>query len=305
VLFNLDLKSPKVSSLDHLFSHPPQVNTVYDAGNPYKCVLKSPPKHQWALARIIVFQCDGGQQLKNLLTHYGQVLPYDSIVIIDHKGQDNATVALMNQYSNDGVHVWRCDGEWKHKSFMWDFVINSYKAASDFVFLLDINELVTVIHRDENEETIEWNQIDFFNVLDKLGREGKSFKMESASPIPPECPINMEGKHNASIMYPPSGYTGEMCQIKYIKRKHREKRRDCYDKSFVRGENHYSTDTGNHDGKTQSHRGVRRSSCFNNPEAYFKLHYEAPNLLLLHVQALSFSTWLVHGLRGVATYGFN
>jgi len=124
VHFDLDLKSPKnsSSSLDHLFSHPLQHDTVYNAENPYQCILQSSSKHQWALARIIVFQQDGGEQLKNLLTHYGQVLPYDSIVVIDHQGQDGATAALLNEYSLYGVHVWRCEGKWKHKSFMCNFV---------------------------------------------------------------------------------------------------------------------------------------------------------------------------------------
>jgi hypothetical protein len=53
------------------------------------------------------------------------------------------------------------------------------------------NSLRTVIHQEDQGEsssqnkTLEWNQNSlFFRALDKLGKDGKSFKMEMATPIP-------------------------------------------------------------------------------------------------------------------------
>lgn len=180
-----------------------------------------------------------------------------------------------------------------------------YKSKSEFLFPLDVDELITVIRRDETDEmneTIEWNKVDFLDALDKLGDEGKSFKMETADPVPADCGTSTQDylqDNNTSTLSPKPmilGYTGEMCHVKHAKRKGKQ----CMDKSFVRGKDYFTTDTGNHHMRTRNHK-YTGLMCSEGLSGLF----ERSDLLLLHVQSLGFSTWLVHGLRGSADYGFN
>jgi hypothetical protein len=140
-----------------------------------------------------------GQQLHNLLIHYSQVLPYDSIVLIDHQGRkdDAITAKLLTKYSQYGVHVALEVGAMETGTARDETHVGllSFRATSRhlnfFFHSMWTNSLRTVIHQEDQgesssqNETLEWNQNSlFFRPLDKLGKDGKSFKMEMATPIP-------------------------------------------------------------------------------------------------------------------------
>jgi hypothetical protein len=168
--------------------------------------------HQHALARIVVFQRDGGAQLADLMAHYSQVLEnMDAIILIDHQGTDPITASLLQQYDRMGAHIWRCDGPWKDKATMWTNVVGVYAKDSDFIFPLDVDELLAIkqplkINNNNNNntetvlptpqsETLVWNKDAFVSALNRsaLKSDGRAFKIETyqALPVPFDCPTSI------------------------------------------------------------------------------------------------------------------
>jgi hypothetical protein len=60
-------------SMDHLFSHVPQYDTIYNVSNPFSMFPSITSQTSMGclwLAAIVMFQRNGGQQLQNRLIHY-------------------------------------------------------------------------------------------------------------------------------------------------------------------------------------------------------------------------------------------
>lgn len=90
----------------------------------YSCVSKSPHSFNHTLARFIIFQRDLGPKLQDLVAHYTSAVPYeDSMVIIDHEGEDQTTEMNLKHYASRGAHIWRCEGSFDYKPEMWSGIV--------------------------------------------------------------------------------------------------------------------------------------------------------------------------------------
>ena len=110
----------------------------------------------------------------------------ENIVIIDHQSDrslaESHTALLLDKYNSLGFDIWACDGSSNYKEQMWSEIIHQYKEASEFVFPLDVDELIAVKtvrklvqnetdHQNFNHKEMEelsWNTEDFRNALIKL-----------------------------------------------------------------------------------------------------------------------------------------
>lgn len=292
-----------------MFSQPPPQPTeptivhTRNRQDPCTCRLQSQPSHQWALARIIVFQKNGARQLQTQITHYLHVLPADAIVVIDH-GSDprGSTAVLLNQLAAMGVHVWSCEGAWEHKDKMWSAVTNVYTASSEFVFPVDVDELITIPEQHDHTggSGLLWDISNFYRVLSNLPDNAKAYKMEHAEPVPADCAYHPEVDDVGS---------SSVCQLTHVNRRLAD-RWGCTDKTFARGRDFLETDTGNHFLMTEH---VRKKLPKGKPAYYAQYgckeeglaaYYDTADLVLLHLQKTAFSDWLVHGLRGASSRGF-
>jgi hypothetical protein len=286
--------------------------------------------HQHTLARIVVFQRDGGTQLADLMAHYSQVLEMDEIVLIDHQGNDPFTASLLQQYDSMGAHIWRCDGPWKDKGTMWTDVVLVYANDSDFIFPLDVDELLAIKQQKINStdtktlptpqsENLVWNKDAFVSALNRsaLKSDGRAFKIETyhALPVPFDCPIlgtmdmptssPNDERHHLPVT------KGNLCRIGYLNRpaipeidprklqlvrrfQSAPHRLSCDDKCFSVGKNFYKTDKGNHHLLTHTHNNVKTwVKC----KGYTLDYYLDSDFVMIHVQSISFESWFQHGLR--------
>lgn len=256
------------------------------------CILQTTPKHAKVSARVILFQRDGRDQLRDFVTHYTRVLPYDSLVILDHQGGDEYTASLLQQYGKLGAHIWRCTGDFKRKAEMWTHVTRIYARDSGMVFPVDVDELLTV---RVDEHNLEWNGPVFQKAIGNLARDGRPFKMNWMESVPSECHVHMESVELATHG---STYTSDMCDIQFVKKREV----GCMDKTFARGRDFYNTDTGNHYGGTNKYPKLKLQDCL---DKGLENIYQVSNLTLIHLKEKTFEDWLVHGMRGATDRGFH
>jgi Glycosyl transferase family 2 len=268
----------------------------------YECALQTPPKHAKTLARVILFQRDGRNQLRDFVTHYTKALPYNSLVIMDHEGSDDYTQSLLKDYGAMGAHIWRCKGSFKAKAIMWTQVTRVYAPDSGFVFPVDVDELLAVQSEQQQQQVVglEWSTESLKGALAKLSRSGKPYKMNWIESVPSECHVHMphtqvqlrKAAEDEGI------YASDMCDIQFVK----TKEVGCMDKTFARGIQFFKTDTGNHYGGTRKHPMLSKALC---DEKGLTNVYEMSTLALIHLKEKTFEDWLVHGLRGATDRGFH
>jgi hypothetical protein len=264
----------------------------------YECSLQTPAKHAKTFARVILFQRDGRNQLRDFVTHYTKVLPYNSLVIMDHEGSDDYTQSLLKDYGMMGAHIWRCKGSFKAKALMWTQITRIYAPDSGFVFPVDVDELLAV--QSETQDGYEWSTASFKAALAKLSRSGRPYKMNWVESVPSECHAHMpptqvklrKAAEDEGI------YASDMCDIQFVK----TKEVGCMDKTFARGIQFFKTDTGNHYGGTRKSPNLTKALC---DEKGLTNVYEISTLALIHLKEKTFEDWLVHGLRGATDRGFH
>ena len=277
------------------------------------CVLRSNHTRRDALVRIVVFQKDGGMQLENLLIHYLQAVRYDEIVIVDQQGVDPMTTAIAQQYVNKGVHLWRCNGSMKEKGEQWSEVIAVYKNDSQYIFPVDVDELLAIRTNYEPGESfgpalsnLDWNRKALEKELSNLpASEGKPNKTLDAKPIPLDChvhgvPVLLEEEEkqvgHLQSQQQLTQHAGPLCKIKGMYRNSRKAKSGCFEKIFFRAKDFQFTDIGNHHGH------VKYTDC---KKMGVEATYVLTNFVLVHFQVTSFSDWLLHALRLAADKGFN
>ena len=264
------------------------------------CHLASTAHVQQSTVRIIIFQRDSGTQLLRALRHYSEVLPPSSIVIIDHLGDDSYTASVINSYAILGVHVWRCVGQFvKRKAMLWSEVIKVYSPYSDFVFPVDVDELLTV---KGDADVLEWSSHALRAALAELSDTGKPFKMQWASSVPHDCPISVIDNARVRIEL------SEFCLIRFLSKSGL----DCQSKCFARGKDFIETHQGNHLILTTGYRnrssqaGLESKGRFAcSQERLADLYEVNTRFVLAHIQQLNFGQWVSHVLRGATDYQFN
>ena len=302
------------------FSRPPDIatypiiltsNTTHPEG-PTTCELKTKPIHRWSMARIIVFQKNGNKHLQTLLLHYLHVLPPDAIAVIDHDSTDSMTMSLLSMYGDLGVHVWHCSGPFDWKWLMWSMVTHAYANFSEFVFPVDVDELIAVTGDPFGDADVpfSWNANSFYRALTFMNETGRTAKMETLIPLPHDCHFLPRDSNN-SVRSNVSFFPSPVCSFQHAIRRPLEARWGCMDKSFSRGRDFVQTDTGNHFLVTHwttkqfaQYRKIRRREQYNvvgmchamGVDAWF----DTSPLGLVHVQTMELADWLVHAFRGAA-----
>jgi len=301
------------------------------------------------LATLIVFQSNGASQLQNFMAHHTSVVGTEHVVIVDHQSDrtlaDLETVALLENYNILGSDIWQCDGSFNYKGKMWSEVIHQYTHSSEFVFPLDVDELITVKVKkgiqaagtwDQYEdEILSWNANDFSNSLDALPDSEKPFKFEQGDVLPADCGdpydkwqyYDREGKLRGVAINNTSVYSTTMIS-QYAKRPIQEvkyagrgtaRSAQSSDKVFMRSKDFSQTDKGNHFGATHkySKRAVQNESRLKNITTHVPGKGErnetvklagkdqTSGLFLLHLQALNFEEFLMHALRGASDMNYN
>mmetsp|Transcript_18437 Transcript_18437/g.20662 ORF Transcript_18437/g.20662 Transcript_18437/m.20662 type:complete len:472 (-) Transcript_18437:195-1610(-) len=300
------------------------------------------------LATLVVFQSNGANQLQNFMAHHTRVVGTEYVVIVDHQSErtlaDLETAALLEKYNLLGSDIWQCDGSFNYKGKMWSEVIHQYTHSSEFVFPLDVDELITVKVKkgiqaagtwDQYEdEILSWNANDFSNSLDALPDSEKPFKFEQGDVLPADCgdPYDKwqyyvgQKLHGVAInktsVYPTTTISqyveGPLQKVKYAGRSMHKKAR-CIGKAFMRGKDFNQTDKGNHIGATHkySFRDVEDGCLKKNITTHIPGKGEktetvglpgkgqTSGLFLLHLNALNFEEFLMHALRGASDMNFN
>jgi hypothetical protein len=305
----------------------------------FQCVLQTRPFHQWSLARIVVFQRNGGKQLSAFMTHYLHVLPPDAVVIVDHESDPHSTTvrSLLPYYASLGVHIWKCEGDYEHgRATMWSMVSSVYQWDSAFLFPTDIDELVTVVkpsaswssplQKDKARISLEWDTTSFYASLAGLLNKtsGKPFKMLFAEPIPGDCPVadamgtGSSVQDTANDSSPSEVHSNQrhrflspVCELSHILfDASRLKPFGCLHKCFARGNDFVQTDMGNHVLVTQRTVDVAPAKkptynvAKNCEKDGLEAWFETSNLLLLHMQKLEFADWMLHYIRGASMHGY-
>ena len=285
--------SPNNPLLDSLPRDPslnPLVSQTFDGGT---CFRETYHANQWAYARIIVFQRDGGLKLI--------VLDPNSIVVINHKGVDPYTKKVLTAYGKQGVHVWNCTGPWQSKALMWSAVTRAYGNSSRFVFPLDLDEYLITFQNNSTYHELEWSQKALYDALHQLeinidAAKGRPFKLYMYDPVPRDCVASYQHSKDVDM--------DNSCRLKFVQsRAHK-----CLLKTFCRGPDFVGTDTGNHFGGTVRHPNhtAIKETCFSERGLFFKKVFsKAQNLALLHLSEVTFEDWLTHILRGAGDYDFN
>lgn len=270
----------------------------------YSCVSKSPHSFNHTLARFIIFQRDLGPKLQDLVAHYTSAVPYDSMVIIDHEGEDQTTEMNLKHYASRGAHIWRCEGSFDYKPEMWSGIVGHYKEKSDFVFPIDGDEYMAVLRRDGDTQSLHWTYEDLrreLMYLQKVGKMALPFKTLRSIPIPSDC--NMEDHPGKALMkgrvHDDSVGVGlapsPMCQIKYTAS---DLRHYCYNKCFYRGDECTEVDKGNHGIEKclwpcSDEYGFSRDPSEVCPiEPSVNATFNLSNLTLLHLQSNEFSDFV-------------
>mmetsp|Transcript_622 Transcript_622/g.745 ORF Transcript_622/g.745 Transcript_622/m.745 type:complete len:474 (+) Transcript_622:83-1504(+) len=300
------------------------------------------------LATLIVFQSNGASQLQNFMAHHTSVVGTEHVVIVDHQSDrtlaDLETVALLENYNILGSDIWQCDGSFNYKGKMWSEVIHQYTHSSEFVFPLDVDELITVKVKkgilgasawDQYEdEILSWNANDFSNSLDALPDSEKPFKFEQGDVLPADCgdPYDKwqyyvgQKLHGVAInktsVYPTTTISqfakGPIHKVKYAGRRTGRSAR-CIGKAFMRGKDFNQTDKGNHIGATHNYssRDVQDGCWYKNISTHVPGKGEqnetvklpgkgqTSGLFLLHLNALNFEEFLMHALRGASDMNYN
>jgi hypothetical protein len=163
---------------------------------------------------------------------------------------------------------------------------------SGMVFPVDVDEMLTVQVGDDH---LEWALPVFQKAIGSLAKDGRPFKMNWMESVPAECHVHMDSVEPVTHG---SIYMSDMCDIQFVKRKEV----GCMDKTFARGRDFYSTDTGNHYGGTKKHQKLKQQDCL---DQGLENIYQVTNLTLIHLKEKTFEDWLVHGLRGATDRGFN
>jgi len=236
------------------------------------------------LATLIVFQSNGGRQLQNFMAHHTSVVGTEHVVIVDHQSDrtlaDTETMALLENYNILGSDIWRCDGSFDYKANMWSEIIHQYTNSSEFVFPLDVDELITVKMKkgiqaagtweQYEDEILSWNANDFSNSLDALPDLEKPFKFEKGEVLPVDCgdpydkwqyydregklrgvAINNTSVHSTTTI---SQYAKRQTihEVKYAGRGS-ARSAQWMDKVFMRSKDFSQTDKGNHFGATHKY----------------------------------------------------
>eukprot|EP00539_Tryblionella_compressa_P020218 CAMPEP_0178878324 /NCGR_PEP_ID=MMETSP0747-20121128/11334_1 /TAXON_ID=913974 /ORGANISM="Nitzschia punctata, Strain CCMP561" /LENGTH=423 /DNA_ID=CAMNT_0020546073 /DNA_START=245 /DNA_END=1516 /DNA_ORIENTATION=+ len=282
----------------------PLTYTTEPYTTPSMCSLVTNATHHHAKMRFVVFQRDAGDDLYNLITYYTQVVPLDSLVVIDHQGVEKATQEILSYYGNLGMHVWRCEGDFKNKAKMWSHVTSVYSQSSDFVFPIDADEYLAILsHEKEQGFVMKWDQPAFEEAVEaKMNQtlDGKTFKSIQGRVIPGECSINSE---SSQLQYP--SFRTPACTVSHavIDNRMDTAASICMAKAFTKGKDFSGTDKGNHHaGKPENHK--RCMEHLKNP-ATKSNPFVATNFVLLHMQDLTFSAWMSHFIRGASSSGFN
>jgi hypothetical protein len=259
------------------------------------CTLQSKPSFQHTFARIFIYQKNGGTQLLTALSHYMHALPPDSIVVIDNDSFEPSS-NFLKKFVGQGVHLWKCSGDKLAKGSIWSAVIDVYKNHSDYVFPVDVDELITVRGFDEK---LYWNTSMLNNALVELNKNhsGKPYKLLFTDSIPTDCFDSSENLH-----------LSDLCKLKYAPR---QTYPTCMNKCFSRGQDFYSTDLGNHHMVTS---GTIALAPHLNHTGFFIYNlctgegvdnwYGISRLVVIHVQKFVFKDWVIHTLRGASASGF-
>ena len=277
------------------------------------CTLKSDATHYHAKMRFIVFQRDTSEQLHDLIVYYSQVVPLDSLVVIDHMGENERTQKILKHYSSMGMHVWRCEKDWTLKDQMWTSVVQVYKDTSDFVFPIDVDEYLAVKtyegpeppHKNRNMPKLVWTKEALDKELETLLEQydGRPFKTRWTDVISSDCPSVSVSESDESYISSNS-FNSKHCSISEAI----EQDNYCMAKVFTKGSSYIYTDIGNHYGATTEKKGKEelKPACLEYmrnrrlPNPYFKT-----NLSLIHMQDLTFNDWVMHHMRGASSYGYN
>jgi hypothetical protein len=279
------------------------------------CTLLTNATHHRAKIRFIVFQRDTAEQLHDLIVHYSQVVPLDSLVVIDHLGENERTKKILKYYGSEGMHVWRCEKEWTLKDQMWTSVVQVYKDTSDFVFPIDVDEYLAVRTYDGHAEgrkkaksKLVWTREALDKELDMLLEkyDGRPFKTWWTTPIPTDCPsLSYVSESDESYHISSNSFSSKLCCISEAVE---QPQTYCMAKVFTKGSAYIYTDTGNHYGATTDMKGKEelKPAC----QRYMKDRkypnpYFQTNLSLLHMQDLTFHDWVMHHMRGASSYGYN
>lgn len=254
-----------------------------------------------SLARMIIFQRDGGFKLQRLINHYLQVLDPHDLVIIDHLGKDPFTKSLLHEYHLQGVQLWQCHGPWEEKHAMWSHVTRFYGNNSQFVFPIDVDEFLVTYNENE---AIEWSKSALQSALAMLEHKGWPFKLMDYQSIPLDCGTEFTNTKNNILPSEVSSHGKQhrpQCHVKVKRLK-----TTCMSKTFARGTEFSSTDQGNHFGGTKK-LGKDPSDVYRTcrKQGVDKVYQAAPHLGLIHLSTLSFNDWLTHTLRGAGDYGYN
>lgn len=275
------------------------------------CVMLSNHTRRDALVRVIVYQKDGLFQLENLLVHYLQAVRYDEIVIVDNDGVDAKTKAIAEKYVNKGVHLWRCAGTMFEKGELWTQVINVYTNNSQFLFPVDVDELMAIgvgVEPGEpftsNQNPLVWNRKALENELSKLPPSGgRPYKTLDAKPVPLDCHVvNNRQQQNVLIDISDTSslsltqHMGPLCKVETTYWHEKDATSHCFEKNFYRGDEFRFTDDGNHHG----HISLKECQDKGADATYVK-----SNFVLVHFQVTTFDDWLTHALRMASDMGFN
>mmetsp|Transcript_14590 Transcript_14590/g.25285 ORF Transcript_14590/g.25285 Transcript_14590/m.25285 type:complete len:423 (-) Transcript_14590:72-1340(-) len=282
----------------------PLTYTTEPYTTPSMCSLVTNATHHHAKMRFVVFQRDAGDDLYNLITYYTQVVPLDSLVVIDHQGVEKATQEILSYYGNLGMHVWRCEGAFKNKAKMWSHVTSVYSQSSDFVFPIDADEYLAILaNATEQAFVLKWDQPAFLEAVERnLGKvsEGKYFKSINGRVIPGECSLESVSyqQQNPSFLAPACTASQVVIDIR------ENKEAFCWEKVFSTGKDFIGTDKGNHHGGEGS---LNYRACLEHQKnpATKPNPYLLSNFVLLHMQDLTYNAWIAHFLRGASSSGFN
>jgi hypothetical protein len=294
--------------------------------SPYKCSLHTNATHKWSKARMVLFQRNGGKQLATWVKHYSHVLPPDALVLIDHESTDPWTKSLLQKYASLGSHVWHCKGSYENgRATMWSSIARVYQHDSDYIFPLDVDELVTIndnsysMSETETDTTtiitsdtkrqrrLVWDAHSFYHALDRLSTAGKPFKMEQVDVVPGDCHLPSSYiRHDQDQLFP-----SPVCALTHAVRKTEPIPYGCMDKNFCRGPDFVQTDMGNHflvTNRTATKVPDLQSRGYNifercQQDGIYQW-YEPSPLVVLHMQRLEFTDWFLHFVRGASMHHY-
>jgi len=196
------------------------------------------------------------------------------------------------------MHLWRCDQGYSEKDKIWTHVGQQYSQHSEFLFFLDADEYLSILHEDE----LHWDPKHFLHELVSLkkSRTSRPFKTIRSIPVPIDCPGNQNSQKG-------TGSRSTLCRLQYTES---DTGHYCYSKIFFRGKHFTGTDTGNHHGDIRKGQLCKRTYSMANvragtePLPLKNIMYSFSNFTLLHFQSLEFSDFLMHLFRGATTRGY-